>query len=246
MNNDLTILPIQPPESEMKQRKKLHPNLPDIYKGQLIVCAAPIRSGKSVLWNNMILNPNFYCDCFQDVHIISNTIFNDSSSRFSAEKYKHTCYEMYSDDVITNIVKKQREKKSGDGDSSFALILDDICGDLNKHGRKGGKAIHFATRFRHAVNKGDPVLYMINNQKYNDISTIIRNNMTGLFLSGNTKSNKELQTIKEDIADTFGGNAAFDSYMEEARKTPFSWLYFRLDSTPPEVYLNFKDKLYPK
>lgn len=70
--------------------------------------------------------------------------------------------------------------------------------------------------------------------------------MTGLLLSGNTKSNKELQSIKEDIADTFGGNAAFDSYMEEARKTPFSWLYFRLDSTPPEVYLNFKDKLYPK
>ena len=44
MNNDLTILPIQPPESEKKERKKLHPNLPDIYKGQLIVCAAPIRS----------------------------------------------------------------------------------------------------------------------------------------------------------------------------------------------------------
>ena len=246
MNNDLTILPIQPPESEKKEKKKLHPNLPDIYKGQLLVCAAPIRSGKSVLWNNMLLNPNFYCDCFQDCFIISNTIFNDASSRFSAEKYKHTCYEMYDDEIINKIIKKQHEKKKGDGDSSFALILDDICGDLNKHGRKGGKAIHFATRFRHAVNKGDGCLFMINNQKYNDISTIIRNNMTGLLLSGNTKSNKELQSIKDDIADTFGGSAAFDGYMDAARQTPFSWLYFRLDSTPPEVYLNFKDKLYPK
>ena len=109
--------------------------------------------------------------------------------------------------------------------------MDDICGDLNKHGRKGGKAIHFATRFRHSVNKGEACLYMINNQKYNDISTIIRNNMTGLFISGQIKSAKELQTIKEDIADTFGGSAAFDSYMEEARKKPFSWLYFRLDSS---------------
>lgn len=246
MNNDLTILPIQPPESEKKEKKKLHPNLPNIYKGQLLVCAAPIRSGKSVLWNNMLLNPNFYCDCFQDCFIISNTIFNDASSRFSAEKYKHTCYEMYSDDIINNIIKKQHDKKKLEGDSSFALILDDICGDLNKHGRKGGKAIHFATRFRHAVNKGDGCLFMINNQKYNDISTIIRNNMTGLLLSGNTKSAKELQSIKDDIADTFGGSAAFDTYMDEARKNPFSWLYFRLDSTPPEVYLNFKDKLYPK
>jgi len=245
MEKDLTILPIQPPESEKKKRKKLHPNLPDIYKGQLIVVAAPIRSGKSVLWNNLILNPNFYNDCFQDIHIISNTIFNDATSRFAAEKYQHTCHEMYSDEIINNIVKQQKAKKKGDGDTSFALILDDICGDLNKHGRKGGKAIHFATRFRHSVNKGDPVLFMFNNQKYNDISTIIRNNMTGLFLSGNIKSQKELQTIKEDIQDTFGGSKAFDSYMERAREKPYSWLYFRLDSTPPEVFLNFKEKLYP-
>jgi len=245
-NKDLTILPIQPEDSEKRVKKKIHPNLPDIYKGQLLVVASPIRSGKSVLWNNMVLNPNFYDGCFQDVHIISNTIFNCSTSRFAAEKYKHTCYEMYNDEIINNIVKDQRNKKKGEGDSSFALILDDICGDLNKHGRKGGKAIHFATRFRHAVNKGDACLYMINNQKYNDISTIIRNNMTGLLLSGNIKSNKELTSIKEDIADTFGGSAKFDEYYERAKEKPYQWLYFRLDSTPPEVYLNFKEKLFPK
>ena len=245
MNNDLTILPIQPPESEKKSKRKIHPNLPNIYKGQLIVCASPIRSGKSVLWNNCLLNPNFYNDAFQDVHIISNTIFNDATSRFAAEKWKHSCHEMYSDEIINNVVKHQTQKKKGDGDSSFALILDDICGELNKHGRKGGKAIHFATRFRHAVNKGDACLYWINNQKYNDISTIIRNNMTGLFLSGNIKSQKELQTIKDDIADTFGGSKKFDEYIEKAREKPFSWLYFRLDSTPPEVFLNFKEKLFP-
>mgnify|MGYP003625448513 CR=1 FL=1 len=244
MDKDLTILPIQPEENEMKNRKVLHPNLPDIYKGQLIVCAAPIRSGKSVLWNNCLMNPNFYADCFQNVDIISNTIFNDSSSRFAANKWKNTCHEMYSDDVITNIVKRQREIKKSDGDSSFCLILDDICGDLNKHGRKGGKAIHFATRFRHAVNKGDPVMMFYANQKYNDVATIIRNNMTGLFLSGNIKSQKEIQTIKDDIQDTFGGSAKFDEFLEKAKQKPYSWLYFRLDSTPPEVYLDFKERLF--
>ena len=98
---------------------------------------------------------------------------------------------MYSDEIINNIVKRQKDKKKAEGDSSFALILDDICGDLNRHGRKGGKAIHFATRFRHAVNKGDPVMFFYANQKYNDVATIIRNNMTGLFLSGNIKSSKD-------------------------------------------------------
>jgi len=69
--------------------------------------------------------------------------------------------------------------------------------------------------------------------------------MTGLFLSGNIKSQKELQSIKDDVADTFGGSKKFDEMMERAREKPFSWLYFRLDSTPPEVYLNFKEKLHP-
>jgi len=244
MNNDLTILPIQPPESEKKPRKVLHPNLPDIYKGQLIVCAAPIRSGKSVLWNNFLHNPNFYADCFNSVNIISNTIFNDASSRFSASKWKNTCHEMYNDEIITNLVNSQKEKKKNGGDSSFCLILDDICGELNRHGRKGGKAIHFATRFRHAVNKGEAVMMFYANQKYNDVATIIRNNMTGLLLSGNIKSSKELQTIKDDIQDTFGGSAKFDEMMAIASKKPFSWLYFRLDTTPPEVYLDFKEKLF--
>ena len=245
MDKNLDILPIQPIENESNQKKNIHPNLPDIYKAQLIVVAAPIRSGKSVMWNNMLLNPNFYADCFTDCHIISNTIFNDSSSRFAAEKWKNTCYEMYSDEVITNIIKHQKEKKKRGGDTSFALILDDICGDLNKHGRKGGKAIHFATRFRHSVNRGDACLMLYSNQKYNDIATIIRNNATGMLISGNIKSRKELQTIKDDLADTFGGSEQFEKMFRRAREKPYSWLYFRLDSTPPEVYLNFKEKLFP-
>ena len=152
---------------------------------------------------------------------------------------------MYSDEVINSIVEQQKMKKEQDGDTSFALILDDICGDLNKHGRKGGKAIHFATRFRHSVRRGDAVMMLYANQKYNDISTIIRNNMTGLLLSGNIRSQKEIQTIKDDIADTFGGSDNFDKMLDRAREAPYSWLYFRFDATPPEVFLNFKEKIYP-
>ena len=152
---------------------------------------------------------------------------------------------MYSDEVINGIVAHQKLKKEVEGDTSFALILDDICGDLNKHGRRGGKAIHFATRFRHSVRRGDAVMMLYANQKYNDISTIIRNNMTGLLLSGNIRSQKEIQTIKDDIQDTFGGSDNFDKMLERAREAPYSWLYFRFDSTPPEVFLNFKEKIYP-
>ena len=110
-NSNLDILPVKPVETELRARRKLHYNIPDPYKGQLLVIAAPIRSGKGVLWNNFLLNPNFYADLFQDVTIISPTIFNDATARFAAEKWKHTCHTQYSDTIIKNLWKQQEEKK---------------------------------------------------------------------------------------------------------------------------------------
>ena len=37
MNNDLTVLPVVPEEAEIApDQRELHPNLPDVYKGQLM------------------------------------------------------------------------------------------------------------------------------------------------------------------------------------------------------------------
>ena len=250
-NNNLQILPIKPEEQESRARKELHYNIPDPYKGQLLVIAAPIRSGKGVLIQNFLLNPNFYADLFQDVVIISPTIFNDSTARFSAEKWKSTCYANYDDSIISKLWDKQKEKKKAaeldpSQDTGYCLIGDDLVGILNNHhsARKGGEFISFSTRFRHLVRKGDPAMIIYSGQKYNNTSSILRSNMTGLFLSGNMKSGKEIQAIKEDIGDTFGGHAAIDAYLDRAREKPFSWLYFRLDSTPPEVYLDFQERLF--
>ena len=72
---NLKIIPIRPEESaRRKDLKELHPNLPDIYKGQLIALLAPIRSSKSTTWNNFLHNENFFKDMFSDVYIIRNTV----------------------------------------------------------------------------------------------------------------------------------------------------------------------------
>jgi hypothetical protein len=247
---NLDILPVKPVETELRARRKLHYNIPDPYKGQLLVIAAPIRSGKGVLWNNFLLNPNFYADLFQDVTIISPTIFNDATARFAAEKWKHTCFTMYDDQIIKNLWANQELKKKqseeDDTDTGYCLIGDDLVGILNNHqaARKGGEFISFSTRFRHMVRKGDPAMIIYSGQKYNNTSSVLRCNMTGLLLSGNMKSGKEIQAIKDDIGDTFGGHQAIDDYLARAREKPFSWLYFRLDSTPPEVYLDFQERLF--
>ncbi len=243
MNDDLTILPIKPEENELKQTRELHPNLPNVYKGQLLALVGGVRMGKGTLWNNMLHNPNFYEGLFENVNIISPTIWNDSTSRFSAKKFKDTCYDRYDDTIIDNLVKNQKSKKEIDGaDTSYALIVDDSYNEFNKVGRKGGAVLRLASRFRHYVRKGDPCLYLYSTQKYLDLLPMIRANATGIIVSGMIKNRKELDTLAYDLDDTFGGQ--FETIMEHARGEPYQWIYFRLDSTPPEAYLNFKDKVF--
>ena len=243
MNDDLTILPIKPEENELKQTRELHPNLPNVYKGQLLALVGGVRMGKGTLWNNMLHNPNFYEGMFENVNIISPTIWNDSTSRFSAKKFKDTCYDRYDDTIIDNLVKNQKNKKDIDGaDTSYALVVDDSYNEFNKVGRKGGAVLRLASRFRHYVRKGDPCLYLYSTQKYLDLLPMIRANATGIIVSGMIKNRKELDTLAYDLDDTFGGQ--FAEIMEHARGEPYQWIYFRLDSTPPEAYLNFKDKVF--
>jgi hypothetical protein len=243
-NGEIQIRPIVPPPDGKPPTKQLHSNIPDIFKGQLILIVAPIRNGKSVLWNNMILSPEWYDGCFEDsqVTIISNTIANDKSSRFSYKRFGG--HELYDDSIIENFVKKQKERIKNKMETGFALLLDDLQGDLNPHGRKGGAALRLATRFRHYVNAGEPALFLISNQKWNGLATVLRANATGVMLSGGIKSKKELETIREDLADSIGGGAKFDEMFARAQEKPYSWLYIRLDSTPPEVYLNFNERLF--
>lgn len=245
--NKLRIVPICEEEQEGKIKRPLHPNLPNIYRGQLICLIAPIRSGKGTLWNNMLLGDNFYNDIFPNdaVTIISNTISSDSTSRFAYQKYKNNCHEIYSDKIIKDLIKRQKAKIENDEeDTSFALILDDLLGQFPRGGRRGMEAINFSTRFRHYVRKPDPCLIIYSTQRYFDLNKICRNNCTSLMISGNIKNQKELEQISADFADTFGGTENFERMMGEVKKEPYGWLYLRLDKNPPEAYKNFTERLF--
>jgi hypothetical protein len=243
MNSDLTILPVVPEDNELSKSREIHPNLPDVFRGQLIALVGGVRMGKGTLWNNLLHNPNMYEDLFSSVQVISPTVWNDSTSRFTAKKYKETCYDRYDDTIIEGLIKSQQEKKAIDGaDTSYALIVDDCYGEFNRHGRNGGAVLRLASRFRHYVRKGDACLYLYSTQKYNDLVPLIRANATGFLVSGMIKNKKELEAIKYDLDDSFGGQ--FDSLMDRARGEPYQWVYFRLDSTPPQAFLNFTEQIY--
>ncbi len=246
--NSLKIIEIKKPEQIGKVKKEISEILPNIYKGQLICLVAPIRSGKSNLWNWLMLHDNCYNDLFDSVNIISNTICSDQTSRFSYKKWKHNCHELYYDHIIDNIVKQQKQKLEDDAeDTSYAVILDDLCGQFPKVGgaRKGMGAINLATRFRHYVRQPDPCLLLFSTQKYFDLHPIVRVNITSCFISGNVRNRKEIDQLVYDFADSFGGTANFLKLLKTVQDAgQYQWLMLKMDHTPPEAWHNLDTQLF--
>ena len=66
---------------------------------------------------------------------------------------------------VLELAKEGRERE----DTSYCIIIDDCYNEFNKHGKKGGAILNIASRFRHYVNAGDPVMMLYSTQKYLDL-----------------------------------------------------------------------------
>ena len=84
---DLSIYPIVDEEDKYNIKREIDERLPDVYRGQLICIVAPIRSGKSLLVQNLLLREEMYRDLFDEITIISPTVANDATSRFIYKMY---------------------------------------------------------------------------------------------------------------------------------------------------------------
>ena len=144
-NFDLDILPIKADGTEQQLPRKLHPNLPNVATGQVGILISPVKTGKSTIISNLLLNPNFYKDCFDMVYIISNTINNDRTSRFLKEEFPQTIFDDLSkiDETIQNIIDYQDSFPRGQK-PFIAVVLDDFLGI-----KKSSKINYLATRARH-------------------------------------------------------------------------------------------------
>ena len=63
------------------------------------------------------------------MHIISNTINNDLTSRFLAERFD--VEDNYNDEMIVNLLATQKSYEKKD-QPEIALILDDVLGSIKK------------------------------------------------------------------------------------------------------------------
>jgi len=248
--DDLSIKAVKNPnEGKVKQRREISPVLPDVYKGALVCLVAPPKSGKGTTIQNLIHRENMYKDLFEEVYIISPTIHTDQTAHYSRIKYENTCYDQYDDSIVDNIIRHQKGKIAQEGtDTSYCLILDDLCGQFSKNGgKKGNAAIHLCSRWRHYVrpHSYDPSMVLYSTQRYYDLNKIVRCCATHIMFSSKIKNSKEWTSIIEDYADQFGGQAVFQEMINKVQEDDgYNWLYLNIEDSI--AYKNFTEQLYPK
>jgi hypothetical protein len=228
-NANLTILEVQPDPDRMDIGKELHPNLPDISSGALGLMVAPVKSGKSTIITNLLLNENFYKDCFDQVYIISNTIMNDNTSRFLKDAFPGTIFGEYSDNLIQSIIDQQLSYKNKKERPIIALILDDFIGISDR-----SLVYKLASRYRH-YGIG---LLLFSSQVFKGVPPIVRTNMTFAILGKNSNA-REMSKITEELGNSFGSDKNFKYLCKHVWKTPYAFAMIDFTQNPPHMYHSF-------
>lgn len=233
---DLSILPVKEDGTENKLKRPIHPNLPNIATGQVGILISPVKTGKSTIISNLLLNPNFYKDQFDIVYIISNTINNDRTSRFLKKEFPETIFDDLSriDEIITNIITYQDSFPRGKK-PFICIVLDDFLGI-----KKSSKINFLATRARH-YNIG---LLLFASQLFRGLDTTIRQNATFAIIGGPNPNEKELLKIAEEFGDIYGGQKNFLEIYKQATSEPYSFLYLDFQSNPSRAYKRFDTLIY--
>jgi hypothetical protein len=193
------VVPVKDPDPVKSLNPPLHPNLPQVDGfggGALVLLVSPVRTGKSTLISNMLLNDKFYDaqERFDNTTIISNTIANDITSRFLRKAFD--TFDAYDDNIIEGIVAQQKSFDKED-QPEIAVVLDDCLGSI----RREAKINHLASRFRHFNIK----LLVISSQNFRMCSPIIRQNATNVIVGSPFPNQKELGKMAEEYGDVFGG-----------------------------------------
>ena len=221
------ILRVQDPPKE--KIKPLHPHVPE--PPSLLLMISPIRTGKSTIISNLLLNDDFYGqDHFDEVMCISPTIYNDKTSRFLKKRFD--CHDEYSDELIRGLIARQTSFDDPNDRPDVALVLDDIVGMV----RREAYLNHLASRFRHYNIK----LLLMSSQNYRVVSPIIRSNTTHMIVGSPFPNSKELGKIAEEIGDQFGGYDNWLKIYHLATPEKYDFLYMDLTSNPPLAYHNFE------
>ncbi len=229
------VIAVKDPDEKIESRHApLHPHLPQVEGfggGALCLLVSPVRTGKSTLISNMLLNDQFYDaqERFDNVSIISNTIANDITSRFLRKAFD--TYDSYSDDIVNGIVERQKAYEKEE-QPEIAVVLDDCLGSI----RREAKINHLCSRYRHFNIR----LLIISSQNFRACSPIIRQNATNVIVGSPFPNQKELEKMAEEYGDSFGGRDNWLKIYQMATPNRYDFLHMNFQANPPEAMHNFE------
>lgn len=196
-------------------------------------------SGKSNLVCNLLLRDRFYKGKFEPENMFIICASSDIDEKYNIlskeldipemnimRKYNedqlNDLYDLIMEEQLLRIEEKKRLKH-------YCFIFDDISfsGALKKY--KNGIISKLACNGRHLM-----ISTFITSQKYSDISTTFRENLTGLILYSCT--NKQLDTIYEDHG--LVEKKQFIKKFRELTNEPYSFMVINYSNPTNERYMD--------
>ena len=182
-------------------------------------------SGKTTIILNLLANPDFgYNTMFkgENIYIISNNKL-DNKLKMMADRLEipdeHcvTYDESYLEALYEQLEDEFLEETNGGGKPANRLIIfDDVGFSNNLKNKQAGVVSRLICNGRH-INLSQ----IYTSQKYTQISTTLRTNITGAILFGT--SQKEVELIAEDM-NFFENKKTFIKMFRNNTKTPRSFL----------------------
>ena len=237
---DYTIYPLKVDDDKLgEEEKDIIPNLVHFN-----VMLGKIRSGKSVLLQNLYLSNRFYGDEYQIKILISPSVHNDVQMKHMVENFDYV-FDEYSEDLLEHILDMI---KMDEEDNRYLLVMDDIMGDKGFIMKKQGKQDAFSrmiTKYRHigseTLGTEGRLAICLTCQLYKFLTNTIRQNIQGFHIMGSFPES-ELKKVAEDYSFIGGSQKEFLDIFKRSRKDPFDFLYINIPRL--EAYRNYDELLW--
>jgi len=233
--DDLNILPLKIPENRKGKPlvRPINPVLPQLDKNVILVYA-PKGGGKGVMLNNLVFR-FWTMENIGSLFYISPTIKSDKTAHYFREKYPNTLYQEYSDELINDIVRYQKNTPEEERDR--CIVICDDCVDFSQN---RNALSYLCTRARH--NSITPI---IASQQIRSVNKLIRNQASEVICF-KMNSEEEWETFYTTYGAIFTDKKTFKKITNYAWRKKYNFLYMRLDQNPVELYANFTDRLNEK
>jgi len=239
VERDLKVYPIAIEDDKLNEGEDKYPLVSPVH---LILCVGRVKSGKSLLINNLYLSERFYKDDFETRILISSTAHNDAINKYMIEEFDFV-FEEFSEGLLDSIVELV---KADEGNGRWLVLLDDIIGDVKfSRGGRVDAISALASKFRH-IGNGEvegKLSVCITTQYFKYISTILRNNATAYYIMGSFPE-AEMKKIGEALSFFGGGDKQFMEIFRRSRVEEYDFLYLSVQEL--EARRNHEELIWSK